>query len=80
MIAVNREVEFGRDFLFVGRAVQALLRGRYRCFDLLGALALLAGCPIETAQAVQHSPSDLVFGVGSQVDMARRIETVDGRN
>ena len=32
------------------------------------------------AQAVQNSSFDLMLGVGSQLDLARRLETVDGRD
>ena len=60
--------------------MQPLLGGRYGRFDLLGALALLARRPIQTAQAVQNRAADLVFGVGFEFDVVAWIEAVDGRD
>ena len=67
---MDRDVEFGGDLLFRGRTVHALLHCGDRGSNLLGALALRAGCLIQTAQAVQNPTFDLMLGIRSQLDVA----------
>src|ERR1022692_4964790 len=57
-----------------------LLRAGDRELDLLGFLAPLPRCPVQTAQAVQNGAPDLVLGVGLQLDVVRRIVLVHGRD
>ena len=80
VVLVNLEPEFRRDLFLGGHPVKPLFDHGDGRFDLLGALALLPGRPVESAQAVEDRAADLVFRVGLQFDIVARIEAVDRGN
>ena len=76
-IAIDGDVEFGGGLQFRWCAVQPLLHSGDRSLNLLGALALLARRPIQTAQAVQHPSFDLERGVSFELGTPRGIAAID---
>ena len=78
MVLLEGQTEFLRDFFRGGLVAQLLAGSGNGGLDLFGPLPLLPGRPIQTAQAVQDGPPDLVFGIGLELDFVRRVEMVDG--
>ncbi len=61
--------------------MEALFGSGDRCLDTFGLPPLLAGRPIEAAQAIEDRTTDFVFGIRLElVDVVARVEIVDGGN
>src|ERR1017187_4233705 len=80
MILLNGNAQLSGSLLLGWRTLQSLFHGGYGRFDLLRFAPLLAGRPVQTSQAVQDGPTDLVFRVSLEFYVVARVEVIDRRN